>query len=331
MDERERAAILLDVRDLRKHYPLRRKKWWRRETAEIRAVDGVSFQLRRGEMLALVGESGCGKSTLVRTLLQVERATAGEVFFAGEEVTALHGRDLRDLRRRMQMIFQDPYDALNPAMRVGQIVAEPLQVHGLSPQPHEREARVRQALTEVGLRPGADFVDRYPHELSGGQRQRVAIAAALVLEPQVLLADEPVSMLDMSIRAEIMQLLRTLCRERGIAILLISHDISAVAQWADRMAVMYMGRIVEQGGMEGVVGRPLHPYTRALLAAVPVTNPAGRRREPLLPGEPPDPAQLPAGCRFHPRCPLAMAHCATTSPSWHEAAPDHGAACHALD
>ncbi len=293
----------------------------------VHAVDGVSFTLDKGEVLALVGESGCGKSTLALTLLGLEAPTAGGIHFAGQDVTHLNAAGLKALRRQVQMIFQDPYESLNPLFTIGEIVAEPLRVHGLARKRTEREQRVQRALEEAGLKPAESFIHRRPHELSGGQRQRVVIASALVLEPQLLLADEPVSMLDVSIRAEILNLLADLRRTRGIAILFITHDLSTVATFADRIAVMYLGRIVEIGSVTSVLKAPQHPYTQALLAVAPVANPRLRRPRIILQGETPNPIHLPSGCRFHPRCPVASAECQRVDPPFVQVAADHQAAC----
>jgi oligopeptide/dipeptide ABC transporter ATP-binding protein len=280
----------------------------------VRAVDGVSFELAPGEALAVVGESGCGKSTLALTLMGLERATGGSVCFRGQELTNAKGAALKSMRRDMQMIFQDPYESLNPLLRVREIVGEPLLVHGLDRDRAEAERRIRSAVEDAGLRPGELYLNRLPHELSGGQRQRVAVAAALVLQPKVLLADEPVSMLDVSIRAEILNLLADLKLQRGISILFITHDLGTVAAVADRIAVMYLGRIVEIGAVQDVLRNPQHPYTKALLSVVPVPNPRLRRQHIILQGETPDPTRIAQGCRFAPRCPLAQDGCRQVDP-----------------
>ncbi|MEZ4679499.1 MAG: ABC transporter ATP-binding protein [Caldilineaceae bacterium] len=305
---------VLQVRNLRKLFPVGGNGLLRKPVAFVHAVDDLSFDLHSGEVLAVVGESGCGKSTLVLTLLGMEPATAGSIRFAGEEVTQLDNAGQKRMRRQVQMIFQDPYESLNPLMTIGETVAEPLLVHGLVPNRAERRQRVYKALEDAGLKPAENFIDRRPHELSGGQRQRVVIAGALVLEPTLLLADEPVSMLDVSIRAEILNLLNDLRRDRGISIIFITHDLNTVASIADRIAVMYLGRIVEIGPTPQVLRNPQHPYTKALLSVAPVPNPRLRREHIILQGETPDPIDLPTGCRFHPRCPVAIGRCKSIDP-----------------
>lgn len=348
------AAPALEVEGLCKHFPLKRGLLGalrRRPARVVHAVDGVSFRLERGEILALVGESGCGKTTIAMTLMGLLEADQGTIRFAGQAVShlgeaesgatiaALNGgrprprtrhfpaASLKRLRRQIQMIFQDPYESLNPRATVYETVAEPLVVHGLAAGRGEREARVRQALEDAGLKPPQDFLGRLPHELSGGQRQRVVIAAALVLGPSLLIADEPVSMLDVSIRAEILNLLDDLRRRRGISILYITHDLGTAAYFTDRIAVMYLGRIVECGPTRAVLADPQHPYTRALLSVIPVPNPRLRRRRTILLGETPNPVDLPQGCRFRPRCPVAEARCAEVEPQLAEVAAGHRAAC----
>ncbi len=320
-------TTLLQIEHLRKFFPIGNGGLFRKPREFVHAVDDVSLTIARGEVLALVGESGCGKSTLALTLLGMEGVTAGSIRFEGQEVTHLNAAGLKAMRRHVQMIFQDPYESLNPLLTIGETVAEPLQVHGLATNKTERRQRVIKALEDAGLKPAERFINRYPHELSGGQRQRVAIASALVLEPVLLLADEPVSMLDVSIRAEIINLLADLRRTRGISIIFITHDLNTVAALADRIAVMYLGRIVELGPTAAVLQDPQHPYTKALLSVAPAANPRLRRKRIILQGETPDPIHLPTGCRFHPRCPVAMAICQTVDPPNVAVSEDHRAAC----
>jgi oligopeptide/dipeptide ABC transporter ATP-binding protein len=295
------TEVLMEVRELAVEFRARRRA--------ARALDGISLEWRRGEILGVVGESGCGKTTLARTMLGLLRPAGGEVALDG---TALDGKaGLRELRRRVQMIFQDPYQTLNPRQRVEAIVAEPLVVQGLARDEHEE--RVRRALEDVGL-DAERYRDRYPHQLSGGQRQRVAIAAALVLEPDGLICDEPVSMLDASVRAQILTVLLELQRGRGLSLMFITHDLSLAWSLCDRLAVMYLGRVVEQGEAADVIERPTHPYTRALVDAIPVPAAGVRGRRELLPGELPDATAVPTGCRFHPRCPRRFEPCDRVDP-----------------
>jgi peptide/nickel transport system ATP-binding protein len=329
------VSALLEVEGLVTRYPLRRgvvETLERRPRLHVNAVDGVSLTLDRGEMLALVGESGCGKTTTAQSILRLVEPTAGAVRFLGEEVTRLGSKELRTMRRRMQLIYQDPYESLDPRFTVARTLEEPLLVHGEGGTRAARRERVTAALERTGLTPPAMYLERYPHELSGGQRQRVAIAASLMLDPELLVADEPVSMLDVSVRAGILALLDGLRRERGLGILMITHDLSTAASFADRIAVMYLGAIVEQGPARQVVDHPMHPYTRALLSVVPKRDPDERTAPQLLEGEPPDPVAVPGGCRFHPRCPVAFERCPVEPPSLRAGAHgngdrDHQAAC----
>ncbi len=314
------TSPLLTVRVLRKVYPLAGGRG-------LRALDGVSLELAAGEMLALVGESGSGKSTLLNQVAGLETPTGGEIRFDGRDLGAMSPRERRALRREIQVVFQDPYESLDPRDTIGEIVAEPLDVHGLAKDTADRRARVVAALGEVGLEPADRFVDRRPGELSGGQRQRVAIASALVAQPRLLLADEPVSMLDVSVRAEVLNLLARLRRERGIAVLLVTHDLATAAAVADRIAVLYLGRVVESGPAREVLAAPVHPYTRALRDANPVADPARRARRELLRGETPNAAEIPPGCRFRPRCPSAVERCAAIDPQLVDCGAGRRAAC----
>jgi len=325
---------LLEVEDLVVRYRVPRGMsgaLLRRPRRFVHAVSGVSLAVRRGEMVALVGESGCGKTTTAQAILRLVEADAGSVRFDETEVTSLSAPELRRLRRRMQIIYQDPYESLDPRFRVSATVAEPLVIHRVGSRSEQRTA-VEHALERVGLAPPELFVDRFPHELSGGQRQRVAIAASLVLEPDLLVADEPVSMLDVSVRAGILGILDEL-RDRGLAVLMITHDLSTAARFADRICVMYLGRIVEEGTASEVIESPQHPYTRALLSVVPRRDPRRRVAPQILRGETPNPIEVPSGCRFHPRCPIAVAACKETDPELRAAAGarGHRAACLLLD
>ncbi len=320
------GAPFLEVSDLKTHFPVGESTLFRRQAATVKAVDGVSFQLTQGESLGLVGESGCGKSTLGRTILQLLPATAGSVVLEGRNLNQLQGGALRRARRDFQMIFQDPYASLNPRMTVFDALAEALRSHRRIPRA-ELRPRVLELIRRVGLLPGA--LNKYPHEFSGGQRQRIAIARALAVEPKLIIADEPVSALDISIQAQIINLLAHIRREMNLTLIFISHDLSVVRHIADRIAVMYLGKIVEIGPPEEVLERPQHPYTRALLSAVPIPDPARERarRRIVLAGDPPSPMNPPAGCPFHPRCPFCIAACKETVPALSEWQPGHSAAC----
>ncbi len=311
------GAPLLEVENLTTRYPVRRglnERVTRQPRLWVHAVDGVSFTLGRGEMLALVGESGCGKTTTAQTILGMVAPTSGTVRLNGTSIAGLPERQMRPLRRQLQMIYQDPYESLDPRFRVEATVGEPMLVHGIGGKPAERRELIVAALERAGLSPAEAFLARYPHELSGGQRQRVAIAASLVLGPDLLLADEPVSMLDVSVRAGVLTLLDRLRRDGRMGILMITHDLSTAAHFADRIAVMYLGRIVEQGPARQVVRHPLHPYTKALLSVVPARDPRVHPAPQLLTGETPNPVDVPTGCRFHPRCPIAVERCSVLDP-----------------
>ena len=321
---------LLEVEDLVVRYRVARGlsgAVLRRAEQHVHAVSGVSLTVARGEMVALVGESGCGKTTTAQAILRLVRAESGSVSFDGIDVTSLPQRDLRALRRRMQIIYQDPYESLDPRFRVSTTVAEPLVIHKIGSR-SERSMKVEHALEQVGLAPAELFANRFPHELSGGQRQRVAIAASLVLAPDLLVADEPVSMLDVSVRAGILGILDEL-RDGGLAVLMITHDLSTAARFADRICVMYLGRIVEEGPARDVIERPQHPYTKALLSVVPRRDPRHRAKVEILKGETPNPIEVPPGCRFHPRCPVAIGACQEIDPELRAAAGEreHRAAC----
>ena len=319
--------VLVEVRGLKKYFPIKSGIVFQREVAAVKAVDGISFDIYEGETLGLVGESGCGKSTTGRTILQLHRATAGSVKFEGEELTTLKGEALRKMRRKMQMIFQDPYASLNPRMSVGRIVAEPLVVHNIGTK-KEREERVAELLELVGLNPY--FVRRYPHEFSGGQRQRIGLARALALNPKFIVADEPISALDVSIQAQVVNLLQKLQEDLGLTYLFIAHDLSMVRHLCNRVAVMYLGKIVEIADSEELYTNPLHPYTQALLSAVPVPDPVveEKRQRIILKGDVPSPVNPPKGCHFNTRCPVSVDVCYEEDPELVEVLPGHWVACH---
>jgi peptide/nickel transport system ATP-binding protein len=321
------ADPLVEVRDLVKHFPITRGIIFQRKIGAVRAVDGVSFEVRRGETLGIVGETGCGKTTTAKLVMRLFDPTAGRVRFDGQDITELRGARMKAVRREMQMIFQDPYSSLNPRKTVGSIIAEPFAIHGLEREKGARKRAVQELMETVGLNP--EHYNRYPHEFSGGQRQRIGVARALALRPKLLIADEPVSALDVSIQAQVLNLLRDMQRQFGLTLIFIAHDLSVVRHMCDRVAVMYLGKIVEIGSGDDLYGFPRHPYTGALLSAVPVPDPAyhGRERR-LLGGDVPSPANPPAACRFHTRCPKAQELCSRQDPPLEDKGSGTRVACH---
>ncbi len=320
---------ILEVSNLKKYFPISAGIVFQRQVGAVRAVDGISFHVVRGETLGLVGESGCGKSTTGRTILQLYRPTEGSVKFEGEELSTMTGNQMRQMRRKMQIIFQDPFASLNPRMTVGSIVSEPLQIHRMYANKKERQQYVEQLMERVGLNPY--FINRYPHEFSGGQRQRIGIARALALQPSFIVADEPISALDVSIQAQVVNLMEELQQELGLTYLFIAHDLSMVRHICDRVAVMYLGKIVELGPVDEVYDNPQHPYTQALLSAVPVPDPAveENRQRIIISGDLPNPANPPTGCNFNTRCPVAFNLCyEEPDPPLIEVHPQHYVACH---
>ncbi|HEX6290466.1 MAG TPA: dipeptide ABC transporter ATP-binding protein [Herpetosiphonaceae bacterium] len=323
----QNGDTLLDVRDLKMYFPITRGIVFQRQVGAVKAVDGISMTIKRGETLGLVGESGCGKSTAGRAILQLYKPTAGEVIFNGRDLTKLNSNEMRRTRRDVQMIFQDPYASLNPRMTVGDIVGEPIRVHGLRKGSKAVRDRVQELLQLVGLNPY--FVNRYPHEFSGGQRQRIGIARALAVEPDFVVCDEPVSALDVSIQAQVINLLEDLQDQLGLTYLFIAHGLSVVKHISDRVAVMYLGRIVELADSVELYRQPLHPYTQALLSAVPIPDPVieKKRQRIILQGDVPSPINPPPGCRFHTRCPIAIDKCRVEDPPFVDYGGGHFAAC----
>ncbi len=320
-------TALIEVRDLTKHFPIKRGLILQRQIGAVKAVDGVSFDVVQGETLGLVGETGCGKSTTARLLCRLMDPTSGSITFDGRNVSALKRDDLKALHRDMQMVFQDPYSSLNPRKTVGSIIADPFVIHGLYKGQGERKRRVQELMDRVGLNP--EHYNRYPHEFSGGQRQRIGVARAIALEPKLLVADEPVSALDVSIQAQVLNLLRELQRDMGLTLIFIAHDLSVVRHMCDRVAVMYLGKIVELASSDILYSAPRHPYTGALLSAVPVPDPTGGKRErQLLTGDVPSPANPPRACRFHTRCPKAQEKCSQDEPLLDPKPGGTVAACH---
>lgn len=322
------AEALLEVKNLVKHFPITQGIVFSKKVGAVQAVDDISFSVRKGETLGLVGESGCGKSTTGRVLLRLIEATSGDVTFEGRNILSLSPKEMRELRKDMQIIFQDPYASLNPRMTVGDIIGEPLKIHGLA-KGKERQKRVQELLDVVGL--ASYHARRYPHEFSGGQRQRIGIARALAVKPKLIICDEPVSALDVSIQAQVINLLQDLQKEFGLTYLFIAHDLSVVKHISDRVAVMYLGKIVELADKDELFDNPMHPYTQALMTAIPVADPNYKRERIILQGDVPSPINPPAGCRFHTRCPKATDICRHTIPEYREVADKHWASCHLLN
>ena len=323
----QNGDVLLEVKDLKMHFPVTSGLIFQRAVAYIKAVDGVNFFVRRGETLGLVGESGCGKTTTGRCILQLYKPTEGSIVFEGQELTSLSTRQMRSKRREMQVIFQDPFSSLNPRMTAGNIIGEPLIVHGLVNNKAEYRERIAELLANVGLNPY--MADRFPHEFSGGQRQRIGVARALSVDPKLIVCDEPVSALDVSIQAQVINLLEDLQEKYGLTYLFIAHDLSVVRHISDRVAVMYLGKVVEIADRNEIYRNPLHPYTKALLSAVPIPDPVidAQRERIILTGEVPSPLNPPSGCVFHPRCPVAIDDCSQVLPELREVEPNHWAAC----
>jgi oligopeptide/dipeptide ABC transporter ATP-binding protein len=326
--------VVVSAEGLKKYFPIKRgflETLFSRSDVSVKAVDDISLFVKKGEVLGLVGESGSGKTTTGRLLLRLVNPSAGIIRYKGKDITSLSGRQLRPLRKEMQIVFQDPFESLDPRMLIKDIVSEPLRIQKITKTGEELEERVKAILREVELVPPEEFMARFPHELSGGQRQRVAIARAFVLDPEFIVADEPVSMLDVSIRAEILNLMLALVQKRGASFIYITHDLALARHICDRVAVMYLGRIVEVGSVDAVIANPLHPYTQALIAAVPVPDPSVKRLAEVISGEIPSPIYPPPGCHFHTRCPYAHTWCVEMDPPLIEVEKGHWAACHLVD
>jgi peptide/nickel transport system ATP-binding protein len=330
----EQDGSIIAAEKLKKYFPIKRgffQTLVSREDIFVKAVDGISFRMQKGEIFGLVGESGSGKTTTGRLLLRLTQPTEGKVVYKGRDITGFSSRQMKPLRKEMQIIFQDPFESLDPHMTIKDIIAEPLRIQKVAKTREEVDERVKDILREVELFPPEEFMLRFPHELSGGQRQRVAVARAFVLNPNFILADEPVSMLDVSIRAEILAVMLNLVQKKGASVLLVTHDLALARHICDRIAVMYLGRIVELADTETIVGNPLHPYTRALIAAVPVPDPSSKRIGEVISGEIPSPVAPPPGCNFHTRCPYAHMRCMSEIPPLIEVEKNHWAACHLVD
>jgi oligopeptide/dipeptide ABC transporter ATP-binding protein len=322
------TKTLLDVRDLKMHFPLTQGIIFQRVVGQVRAVDGISFTIERGQTMGLVGESGSGKTTIGRTIVRLYKPTSGQMLFDNKDLATLTGEELRQMRRRVQMIFQDPFASLNPRFTIGSLIAEPMHIFHTGSN-NEIKDRVVELMSVVGLRP--EYIDRYPHEFSGGQRQRIAVARSLAINPEFIVADEPVSALDVSIRAQVLNLLQRLQKQFNLTYLFVSHDLSVVRHVADRIAVMYLGKIVELADRDELYANPKHPYTEALLSAIPIPDPKieKRRQRVILSGDLPSPINIPKGCRFHTRCPMAQAICREVEPAFEaKEGREHYAACH---